>query len=83
MTSYEQKEILDYQMIYYLGTDVERKSLEHEFDDERGDYRIITWDHIAYRFEIIEIIGKGSFGQCLKVLDHKRKQEMALKIIRN
>lgn len=49
-------------MIYYLGTEIDKKSSEHEFDDERGDYRIISKDHIAYRFEIVEIIGKGSFG---------------------
>ena len=49
-------------MIYYLGTELDRKHQESEFDDERGDYWIVTWDHIAYRFEIMEIIGKGSFG---------------------
>ena len=40
-------------------------------------------DHIAYRYEIIEMLGKGSFGQVLKVYDHKRKEYSALKIIRN
>lgn len=40
-------------------------------------------DHVAYRYEVIQRIGKGSFGQTFKVFDHKRKSEVALKIIRN
>ena len=40
-------------------------------------------DHIAYRYEIQEPLGKGSFGQALKVFDHKTKEFFALKIIWN
>jgi dual specificity tyrosine-phosphorylation-regulated kinase 2/3/4 len=40
-------------------------------------------DHIAFRYEILDTLGKGSFGQVLKVLDHKTEQHVALKIIRN
>ncbi|EAA12191.4 AGAP007847-PA, partial [Anopheles gambiae str. PEST] len=40
-------------------------------------------DHICYRYEILEIIGKGSFGQVIRALDHKTKQYVAIKIIRN
>jgi dual specificity tyrosine-phosphorylation-regulated kinase 2/3/4 len=40
-------------------------------------------DHIAYRYEILALIGKGSYGQVLKVFDHKNKEEIALKIIKN
>ena len=29
------------------------------------------------------MLGKGSFGRVLKVLDHRTGEEMALKIIRN
>ena len=32
---------------------------------------------------MIEKIGNGSFGQVFKVFDHKKKTELALKIIRN
>jgi hypothetical protein len=28
-----------------------------------GDYVIVPHDHVCYRFEIISILGKGSFGQ--------------------
>jgi dual specificity tyrosine-phosphorylation-regulated kinase 2/3/4 len=32
---------------------------------------------------MLEFLGKGSFGQCLKCFDHKNKEYVALKIIRN
>lgn len=40
-------------------------------------------DHIGYRFEVLEFLGKGSFGQALKCFDHKTNEIVALKIIRN
>lgn len=40
-------------------------------------------DHIAYWYEILEPLGKGSFGQALKVFDYKTKEFFALKIIWN
>jgi dual specificity tyrosine-phosphorylation-regulated kinase 2/3/4 len=33
------------------------------YDDERGDYTIVNHDHLGYRYEILGILGKGSFGQ--------------------
>lgn len=52
-------------------------------DNYRNDYKAIRSDQIAYRYEILDILGKGSFGQVLKVYDHQTKEEKALKIIRN
>ena len=40
-------------------------------------------DHIYYRYEILSLLGKGSFGQVIKCYDHKSKRNVALKIIRN
>ncbi|KAI8804598.1 hypothetical protein BJ742DRAFT_450665 [Cladochytrium replicatum] len=55
----------------------------HGYDDSRGDYYLTPKDHIAYRYEIISLLGKGSFGQVAKCFDHKDKTHVALKIIRN
>jgi len=89
MTPYEQGEILDYSNIYFLGLESDKiKALpyapnNHGYDDERGDYQIVLKDHIAYRFEVLGVLGRGSFGQVCKCFDHKRKELVALKLIRN
>lgn len=43
----------------------------------------VLHDHIGYRYEVLEVIGKGSFGQVLKCLDHKNNELVAIKMIRN
>ena len=40
-------------------------------------------DHIEYRYEILEIIGKGTFGQVCKCFDHMNKEYVAIKIVKN
>lgn len=57
--------------------------MNHGFDDDRGDYKPYVHDHLAYRYEIISILGKGSFGQVLKCFDYKHQCLRAIKIIRN
>jgi len=88
LTDYEQGEITDYSDVYYMGN-ISRKirvsSREGNlgYDDDQGNYKVIKSDHIAYRYEIISLIGRGSFGQVCKAFDHKRKEMVALKIIKN
>lgn len=53
------------------------------YDDERGDYNIILGDHLAYRYEVVDVLGKGSFGQVVRCVDHKDGGVVAVKIIRN
>jgi len=38
---------------------------------------------IAYRYEILGRLGKGSFGVVLKCLDHQTQRVVAVKIVRN
>ena len=40
------------------------------YDEENGSYMSVMKDHIAYRFEIKEVLGKGSFGHVVKVCLH-------------
>ena len=60
-----------------------REKTEQTTDLFQGSYIHIPHDHIAYRYEILKVIGKGSFGQVLKVYDHKTHQHVALKMVRN
>jgi len=89
MSLYEQGEILDYQEVYFVGPNAQKIQAKgsaednHGYDDERGDYQWVMHDHIAYRYEIIDILGKGSFGAVTKCYDWKTNQLTALKIIRN
>ncbi|KJZ76321.1 hypothetical protein HIM_04403 [Hirsutella minnesotensis 3608] len=88
---YERGEIIDFDDIYFCGTqnaqkvvgDVQSNSPNFGYDDERGDYSIVPGDHLAYRYEIIDILGKGSFGQVVRCIDHKLGVLVAVKIIRN
>ena len=88
LSTFEQGEILEYSEIYFLGLGAEKiksysTNANYGFDDERGDYKIINGDHIGYRYQVMELLGKGSFGQVVRVLDHKTKEFLALKIIKN
>lgn len=53
------------------------------YDDDRGDYQVVLKDHLCYRYEVLEFLGKGSFGQALKCYDYKTSEFVAVKIIRN
>lgn len=53
------------------------------YDDHKGNYKIVVKDHIGYRYEVQQFLGKGSFGIALKCFDHKRQECVALKVIKN
>ncbi|XP_053694501.1 dual specificity tyrosine-phosphorylation-regulated kinase 2 isoform X2 [Sabethes cyaneus] len=89
LTDYEKQEIEKYPEIYYLGLEACKlnakpgTALNSGYDDDNGSYNKVIHDHICYRYEILEVIGKGSFGQVIRALDHKTHQHVAVKIIRN
>lgn len=79
--SWEQQELEKYSEVYYIGKNFKPK--EPNFDDLEGDYKLLIKDHIAFRYEVIALIGKGSFGQVLEVFDHKTKRSVAIKLVKN
>ncbi|KAK4018015.1 hypothetical protein OUZ56_000085 [Daphnia magna] len=89
LTAYERLEIEHYPEIWFLGLDARKIHGEEGapqnggYDDENGSYHKVMHDHVAFRYEILEVIGKGSFGQVIRALDHKTGQQVAIKIIRN
>ncbi|CCG82992.1 Dyrk [Taphrina deformans PYCC 5710] len=90
---YERGEAIDYDgKIYFTGQKGLQKTggrmdsalnVNFGYDDERGDYMINPGDHFAYRYEIVDVLGKGSFGQVLRCLDYKTGSLVAVKVIRN
>lgn len=88
---FERGEIVDYKDVYFCGLQDAQKHVgdlsadlaNFGYDDDRGDYNIVHGDHLAYRYEIVDILGKGSFGQVVRCIDHKTGVLVAIKIIRN
>jgi dual specificity tyrosine-phosphorylation-regulated kinase 2/3/4 len=90
LTDFEMTEIDEFEQVYFLcdnDSKIKPSKLErlvnNGFDDEEGYYRIQTGDHIGYRFELLEVIGKGAFGQVIKCLDHKHNEMVAIKLVKN
>lgn len=88
---FERGEIIDFKDVYFTGTETAAKhvgdnsseSANYGYDDERGDYGIVVGDHLSYRYEIVDVLGKGSFGQVVRCVDHRTGGLVAVKIIRN
>ncbi|XP_044251294.1 putative dual specificity tyrosine-phosphorylation-regulated kinase 3 homolog [Drosophila takahashii] len=88
LTPYERTEILTYPQIYFIGANAKKRPGVYgpnnsDYDNEQGAYIHVPHDHVAYRYEMLKIIGKGSFGQVIKAYDHKTHEHVALKIVRN
>lgn len=88
---FERGEIVDFPDVYFFGTrhakkivgDLSSTSTNFGYDDERGDYNIVEGDHLVYRYEVVDLLGKGSFGQVVRCIDHRTGTLVAIKIIRN
>ena len=82
LAPYEQSEVLAFERVYFLGNPAAKRPAA-EFDTEKGDYQLRTGEHLAYRYEVISLLGKGSFGVVAKCFDHKRHEHVAIKIIKS
>ena len=78
LNEYEKNEILDYKEVYYIQ---KNKNISEKFDNDKGEYKAYVGNQLGYRYEIIDIFGKGSFGQVLKCIDHKIDETVAVKVI--
>jgi len=85
LSDFEKGELLDYETVFYMGNGVAKVNAINNgsYDDDKGDYNTYVGEQVGYRYEIIDILGKGSFGQAIKCLDHKHQRLVALKIIRS
>jgi hypothetical protein len=83
LSSAEIKELGDHEEVFYFNDKIQISLDEELYDNNDGDYNIRIHDHLAYRYEILQILGKGTFGQVVKCFDHKRREEVAVKVIKN
>ncbi|KAJ7670948.1 kinase-like domain-containing protein [Mycena rosella] len=90
LSEFERKEILEFPYVYYIGARSRKKAAvldnstyNYGYDDDRGDYLAVNHDHLEFRYEIIDTLGKGIFGQVFHCRDHCTGESVAIKIIRN
>ena len=79
-SEFEKKEILQYPEIYFISKSIKKHN--GKFDDEKEYYRTFVGDQIAYRYEIIHLVGEGSFGIVISCYDHRLQTHVAIKILR-
>ena len=79
LSNLEKNEISKYEAVYFFGNNIEK--LEN-YSDDNGVYKVVYGDHLAYRYELIEFLGKGTFGQVYKCFDYKREILVAVKILK-
>ncbi|XP_034535349.1 dual specificity tyrosine-phosphorylation-regulated kinase 2 isoform X1 [Notolabrus celidotus] len=89
MSSFEHHEVFSYPDVFFVGPNAKKRSgvmggaNNSGYDDDQGSYIHVPHDHISYRYEVLKVIGKGSFGQVVKAFDHKSQTHVALKMVRN
>lgn len=89
LSSFEHHEIFNFPHIYFVGQNAKKRqgivggASNNGYDDESGSYLHTPHDHIQYRYEVLKVVGKGSFGQVVKAYDHKQRTHVALKMVRN
>lgn len=85
----ERMECIEYETIYYINTKVPpyirplKGELNQGFDNSAKELIVHVGDHIAYRYEILKELGRGSFGQVYKCFDHRDKVTVAVKVLLN
>lgn len=97
LSMYERGEIMRSNNLYYVprfwlssesGINISSFKNNYGFDDQNGNYVIRLKDHIEYRYEILRVLGTGSFGNVVLCVDHKyttdtKTRKVAIKIIKN
>lgn len=72
LTPFERKEIHRYKEVLFVGTQEAKdkrnmsviltRAVNGGFDNQDGYYKVVVGDHLAYRYEVIQILDKGAFG---------------------
>lgn len=75
LTPEEQVEVSGYDHIYYTGTTAVQQGLKsasvpRATTDEDGYYWVTLGDHIDFRYEVVDILGYGTYSLVIRAVDH-------------
>ncbi|EAX88572.1 CMGC family protein kinase [Trichomonas vaginalis G3] len=75
----DREEIKNYNEIYYIHNNSNTKCWMTE--DDFIYYNFNKDNHIAFRYQQLQFLGRGSFGTVIKCYDHKLKMNVAIKVL--
>ena len=81
LTEREQGEIQQYREVYYVRREPPKSKKTSNVIP--NFFHFCKGDHVAFRYEQEDVLGKGAFGSVLKCLDHKRGKSVAIKMLRD
>lgn len=61
---------------------VQRHKTNEKIDDDDGHYLVNENSRLGERYNLLQLLGQGTFGKVVKALDIRNRQEVAVKIIR-
>ena len=81
LTDKEPLELHEYSNIYFIRSCAPNTRLTPKYVP--NFFRFIPNDHIAFRYQQLSVLGKGSFGTVIKCMDHKTGTLVAIKLLRD
>lgn len=83
LLNYEKEEISENKYeCFYVGNSIYKKLDISFYTDKEGMYNFCKNNHIQFKYQILNNIGKGQYGRVAKVFDHSTNKNMAIKAFR-
>ena len=73
----DRAEIMQFGTVYCLGL----KAQKPAYVDAAGFYQASPGDHLAYRYEVVKALGRGTFAQVYECFDHRLQDLVAVKVL--
>jgi len=61
---------------------VQRNKTHEKIDDDDGHYVVHENSRLGERYNLLNLLGQGTFGKVVRALDIRSRKEVAVKIIR-
>lgn len=67
-----------------MNTDlfVQRHKTSEKIDDEDGHYIVHENSRLGEKYNLLNLLGQGTFGKVVRAIDIRSRREVAVKIIR-